>query len=163
MPSSPTVPVKSLKEGSAGQVNGRVAAIKSSHQFVLTFARMRRALRSLLSRSFQKKMGTGEQAEILLLLFLAGPKYVAEIGDAMGMERSSASRDVSLLVHGGLAKSAKVADGRRRQVLLTPLGKQVAVRVCKMLEGLRGGSAVVSACVAEGESFVKACEEVAND
>lgn len=113
----------------------------------------RRAARVITQRYDQALRGTGLRATQFTLLVVLStrrdPPSLSFVADAMGMERTTLTRNLKTLVARGYVKDAPSDDLRTRKLQITARGRQAAVKALPkwrkaqtaMLKELPAGSA----------------------
>jgi len=64
------------------------------------------------------------QFSMLVALAVAGPKPMGVLASALGLERTTLTRGVALLIRDGLVAELRSEDGRERQLTLTGRGRR---------------------------------------
>jgi len=64
------------------------------------------------------------QFSMLVALAVAGPKPMGVLASALGLERTTLTRGVALLIRDGLVAELRSEDGRERQLILTGRGRR---------------------------------------
>jgi DNA-binding MarR family transcriptional regulator len=101
----------------------------ATRQCVCTAARRRSRD---LTRAFEKAMRgsgvRGTQFTLLATLIQTGPIPTTRLADFQGLERTTLTRNLALLVRNGLVRIAEGEDRRVRKVAITSLGEEAARR-----------------------------------
>ena len=101
----------------------------ATRQCVCTAARRRSRD---LTRAFEKAMRgsgvRGTQFTLLATLVQTGPIPTTRLADFQGLERTTLTRNLALLVRDGLVRIAEGEDRRVRKVAITPAGEEAARR-----------------------------------
>jgi DNA-binding MarR family transcriptional regulator len=90
-----------------------------------TCAALRRATRAVSSHYEAHFRGSGlrgTQFTILSVLAQAGPLPMTRLADQLGVERTTLTRNLTVLARGGLVAWTHETDGRVRKALLTKAG-----------------------------------------
>jgi DNA-binding MarR family transcriptional regulator len=90
-----------------------------------TCAALRRATRAVSSHYEAHFRGSGlrgTQFTILSVLAQAGPLPMTRLADLLGVERTTLTRNLTVLARGGLVAWTHETDGRVRKALLTKAG-----------------------------------------
>jgi len=69
---------------------------------------------------------TSNQFTLLVTLVRAGPMQMGRLAEWLGIDRTTMSRNIAVGTNRGLLRVAPGKDGRERQVVLTPKGRQAA-------------------------------------
>ncbi len=100
-----------------------------TRQCVCTAARRRSRE---LTRAFEKAMRgsglRGTQFTLLATLVQTGPIPTTRLADFQGLERTTLTRNLALLVQGGFVRIDEGEDRRVRKVAITPAGEEAARR-----------------------------------
>lgn len=64
------------------------------------------------------------QFSILAVLVLKGPTRVGEMGEVLGLDRTSVTRTVSIMERNGWVAFGETGDARERLLRVTPSGRQ---------------------------------------
>ena len=85
-----------------------------------------------LTRAFEKAMRgsgiRGTQFTLLATLIQTGPIPTTRLADFQGLERTTLTRNLGLLVRDGLVRIEEGEDRRVRKVAITPAGEEAARR-----------------------------------
>ena len=104
-----------------------------------------------LTRAFEKAMRgsgmRGTQFTLLATLVQTGPIPTTRLADFQGLERTTLTRNLRLLVRDGFVRIDEGEDRRVRKVTITPAGEEAARRALSVLEegagcGFGGGAAL---------------------
>ena len=90
-----------------------------------TCSALRRATRALTAHYEAHFRGTGlrgTQFTILSVLAQAGPLPMTRLADLLGVERTTLTRNLTVLARGGLVEWVGAKDGRIRKAALTKAG-----------------------------------------
>jgi DNA-binding MarR family transcriptional regulator len=90
-----------------------------------TCSALRRATRALTAHYEAHFRGSGlrgTQFTILSVLAQAGPLPMTRLADLLGVERTTLTRNLTVLARGGLVEWAGAKDGRIRKAALTKAG-----------------------------------------
>lgn len=90
---------------------------------------MTRAVTAHYEAHFRGSGLRGTQFTVLSVLAQAGPVAMTRLADLMGVERTTLTRNVTLLTRRGLVGWTGAEDGRVRQVMLTAKGEAM-LRKC---------------------------------
>jgi DNA-binding MarR family transcriptional regulator len=94
-----------------------------------TLRRATRAVTAHYEAHFRGSGLRGTQFTILSMLAQAGPLPMTRLADLLGVERTTLTRNLTVLVRRGLVEWAEVTDGRVRKAALTKAGEAM-LRKC---------------------------------
>ncbi len=110
-------------------MNSEPVDFVATRQCVCTAARRRSRD---LTRAFEKAMRgsgvRGTQFTLLATLVQTGPIPTTRLADFQGLERTTLTRNLALLVRDGLVQIHEGEDRRVRKVAITPAGEEAARR-----------------------------------
>lgn len=105
------------------------AAVRAADDFVGCLAGNLRMATRAVSRLYDAQLQSAglriTQVSVMAQIERAGSPSPTELGDALGLDRSSVARELQTLEGAGLvARMSDPADARTRRVRLTPLGRR---------------------------------------
>ncbi len=123
----------------------------AARQCVCTAARRRSRD---LTRAFEKAMRgsgiRGTQFTLLATLIQTGPIPTTRLADFQGLERTTLTRNLGLLVRDGLVRIDEGEDRRVRKVAITPAGEEAARRAYPFWK--KAQDAALAAAAAPGDA-----------